>query len=231
MNKGFVIAFEGGEGSGKSTAIAIFEQKLKERGFNVKTYAEPGGTRYSNEIRELFFNYPDLSVETAVHLMNSQRQDNIERLIKPYVEQGYIVLIDRFIASTIVYQGILSNQLGGLLNKQDQLEWVLLNSLAYDHTVFFFDCDPDISIPRVRARKTVDTHFDALDMRGHHVIHTAYNRVLNQLEKTKTNPQWTYVPGCSNVTVINANETLDNVADQLEQEAIKLSEKFNRTSI
>lgn len=57
MDKGFVIAFEGGEGSGKSTALPIFKQLLEEKGFKVKTYAEPGGTKYAKEVRRMFFNY------------------------------------------------------------------------------------------------------------------------------------------------------------------------------
>lgn len=229
MDKGFVIAFEGGEGSGKSTALPIFEKQLKERGFKVKTYAEPGGTEYAKELRRIFLERPDLSVKSALHLMNSQRQDNLENIIQPYVEKGYIVLIDRFVASTIVYQGILSNKLGGLQDKVEQLSWVLEHSLTYPHTVFFFDCKPDVSIRRVRARKEADNHFDALDLSHHYVIYDAYKSVLSELEDTETPPKGPYVPGCSMVNVISAEESIACVTEQLAQEANWLAAQHKKS--
>lgn len=228
MDKGFVIAFEGGEGSGKSTALPIFANLLKDKGFKVKTYAEPGGTDYAQAIRPIFFDHPNMSVKTAVHLMNSQRQDNIDTIIKPYIEDGYIVLIDRFVTSTMVYQGILSDHLGDLDGKAEQLDWVLSNSITHDHVVFFFDCPPEVSMGRV-VHRDGNNHFDDMSLDKHRVIYEGYKNILNGMpgrtpnnhdarveQVVKTLCTVPYVPGCLAVNTIDACDSIDGVTQQLE---------------
>lgn len=227
MDKGFVIAFEGGEGSGKSTALPIFEQLLKDAGFKVKTYGEPGGTDYAQTIRRLFFDTPDLSVKAAVHLMNSQRQDNIDNIIRPAVDDGYIVLIDRFVASTMVYQGLMSDQLGDLKDKKEQREWVTDHAITHDHVVFFFDCPPEVSLSRV-ADRGQDNYLDALSFDKHQTIYTGYKQILdgvvssaaiNRSDANRMVDQMetiSYVPGCLGVETIDACDSVDGVTQQLQ---------------
>jgi len=226
MEKGFVIAFEGGEGSGKSTALPIFEQRLKEKGFKVKTYAEPGGTDYAQTVREVFFNNPDLSVKAAVHLMNSQRQDNIDTIIKPYIEDGYIVLIDRFVASTIVYQGILSNKLGDLEDKDAQFDWVMDHVVTHDHVVFFFDCPPEVSMSRL-SKRDGNNHFDDLSLDKHRLIYNGYKDVLDNVANNASFRASDFgrivteigivphAPGCIGVNTIDACDSIAWVRQQL----------------
>lgn len=233
MDKGFVIAFEGGEGSGKSTALPIFEQLLKDHGFKVKTYGEPGGTSYAQSVRRVFFDNPDLSVQAAVHLMNSQRQDNIDNIIKPAIDEGTIVLIDRFVASTMVYQGLLSDQLGALNDKQEQRAWVTEHVITHDHVVFFFDCPPEVSMSRV-ADRGQDNHFDALSLDKHTTISNGYKQVLDTLVSSSAinrseanqmiNQMGTisYVPGCLAVKTIDACDSIDGVTHQLKHSITEL---------
>ena len=237
MDKGFVIAFEGGEGCGKSTALPIFKQLLEEKGFRVKTYAEPGGTKYAKEVRSMFFNYRYMGVKAAVHLMNSQRQDNIDTLIKPYIDRGYIVLIDRFVASTMVYQGMLSKRLGDLKDKDEQFEWVKDNVVTRDHVVFFFDCPPEVSTKRLAHRKN-NNHFDELGLDEHTVIYDGYKNVLagamnngsfresyiGQLVAEISEAP--YVPGCVGVHTIDARESIEGVTEQLRESAEELAAAF-----
>lgn len=230
MDKGFVIAFEGGEGCGKSTALPIFKQLLEEKGFKVKTYAEPGGTKYAKEVRQMFFNYQYMGVKAAVHLMNSQRQDNIDTLIKPYIDKGYIVLIDRFVASTMVYQGMLSERLGDLKDKDEQFEWVKDNVVTHDHVIFFFDCPPEVSTKRLAGRKN-NNHFDKLSLEKHMDIYDGYKKILEGamnngsfrgsdigqlVEELSEAP---YVPGCVGVHTIDACDSIEGVTEQLRKSA------------
>jgi len=240
MDKGFVIAFEGGEGSGKSTALPLFEQLLKEKGFKVKTYAEPGGTDYAQAVRQLFFANPDLSVKAAVHLINSQRQDNIDTIIKPHIDDGYIVLIDRFVASTIVYQGLLSDNLGDVTDKDEQLEWVLANTLTYDHVVFFFDCPPEVSMSRLLKRDG-NNHFDDLSLDKHALIYNGYKEALDSLANSASFRESElgqivtqmgsvpYVPGCIGVLTIDSCESVSGVTEQLRICVDELVEQQNKT--
>lgn len=105
--KGRFIAFEGGEGAGKSTQIARLAARLRERGETVVVTREPGGTPGAEEIRALFVQGATgrWSVETDVLLVSAARADHVARLIRPALEAGHTVLCDRYVHSTLAYQG------------------------------------------------------------------------------------------------------------------------------
>ncbi|MCG2842607.1 dTMP kinase [Sandaracinobacter sp. RS1-74] len=104
---GRFIAFEGGEGAGKSTQIARLAEALKARGETVVVTREPGGTPGAEEIRALFVQGATgrWTVETDVLLVTAARADHVARLIRPALEAGRTVLCDRFVHSTLAYQG------------------------------------------------------------------------------------------------------------------------------
>ena len=107
---GLFITFEGIEGSGKSTQCQILAKYLKASGFRVVETREPGGTPIAEYIRELFLqtqkNSKDsLTSETEAALMFSARGQHIASLLRPALDEGAIVLCDRFSDSTLAYQG------------------------------------------------------------------------------------------------------------------------------
>jgi dTMP kinase len=104
---GRFIAFEGGEGAGKSTQIARLADALRARGEEVIVTREPGGTPGAEEIRALFVQGATgrWTVETDVLLVTAARADHVARLIRPALEAGKTVLCDRFVHSTLAYQG------------------------------------------------------------------------------------------------------------------------------
>ncbi len=104
---GRFIAFEGGEGAGKSTQIARLADALRARGEDVVVTREPGGTPGAEEIRALFVQGATgrWTVETDVLLVCAARADHVARLIRPALESGKTVLCDRFVHSTLAYQG------------------------------------------------------------------------------------------------------------------------------
>lgn len=102
-----LIAFEGGEGVGKSTQVARLAERLVARGHAVETTREPGGTPGAEAIRALFATgEADRWVpETDALLIAAARADHVARRIRPALEAGRIVLCDRFVHSTLAYQG------------------------------------------------------------------------------------------------------------------------------
>lgn len=105
---GLFITFEGGEGTGKSTQIGELANRLRAVGLNIVTTREPGGTPGAEEIRDLVVKGEGdrWSPATELLLFTAARRDHLERIILPALDAGKIVLCDRYITSTIAYQGM-----------------------------------------------------------------------------------------------------------------------------
>lgn len=104
---GILISFEGGEGAGKSTQIRKLESKLQAAGYEVLTLREPGSSRVSESIREILLNTDNaqLSGNAELLLYLAARAQLVEELVKPALQEGKVVLCDRFFDSTTAYQG------------------------------------------------------------------------------------------------------------------------------
>jgi dTMP kinase len=100
------IAVEGIEGSGKSTLVGGLAERIRSGGHDLLVTREPGGTPLGDAIREIFLN-PALSVDplAELFLVNAARAAHVASVIRPALEAGRIVLCDRFVDSTIAYQG------------------------------------------------------------------------------------------------------------------------------
>ncbi len=101
------IAFEGPEGSGKSTQIALLAGWLHERGLAVLTTREPGGTAIGDRVRAILLDHAasEMSPEAEVLLFSAARAQLVNEVIRPHLEAGGVVLCDRFADSTMAYQG------------------------------------------------------------------------------------------------------------------------------
>jgi dTMP kinase len=107
MSMGRFIAFEGGEGAGKSTQSRLLAEALRERGLEVVLTREPGGTEGGEAIRDLLLDPagPGWEPEAEALLFAAARSDHVARLIRPALGRGAWVICDRFIDSTRAYQG------------------------------------------------------------------------------------------------------------------------------
>jgi dTMP kinase len=106
--KGRFITFEGTEGSGKSTQIALLAERLRKMGHTVRVLREPGGTSIGEEIRHTLKHSSAneaMTPETELLLMNASRAQLVREIIRPALAQGEVVLCDRYSDSTIAYQG------------------------------------------------------------------------------------------------------------------------------
>ncbi len=105
--KGKFIVFEGIDGSGKTTQLNLLAEDLRRRGFTVLDTREPGGTRVGEAIREILLNpaYSELAPRAEALLYAAARAQHVVQVILPALNKGEIVLCDRFIDSSLTYQG------------------------------------------------------------------------------------------------------------------------------
>lgn len=107
MSFGKFITLEGGEGAGKSTCVPLIEEEIKKAGFNVLLTREPGGTEFSEKIREILLAPTDTLIheDTELLLMFAARAQHLKEKIIPALKQGTYVVCDRFTDATFAYQG------------------------------------------------------------------------------------------------------------------------------
>ena len=99
------IAFEGGEGSGKTTQVRLLTQRLRRRGLDVVQTREPGGTPQGRRLRRLLQQHAPSSPLMELLLFNADRALHVEQVLRPALKAHRVVVCDRFIASTLAYQG------------------------------------------------------------------------------------------------------------------------------
>ena len=149
-SSGIFISFEGGEGAGKSTQIRRLAETLQERGHTVLVTREPGGSPGAEAVRHVLLSgaAEDYGVRMEALLFAAARNDHVEEVIRPALSRGSIVLCDRFIDSSRVYQGITGNLEGELV---DALERVAIDGLRPDLTLIL-DLAADKGLARARRR-------------------------------------------------------------------------------
>ena len=146
--RGVFIVFEGIDGSGKSTHIKALAKELKGRGYNVIQTSEPSKDRIGNFIRRYAErNDHRLTPETEALLFAADRFEHVMTVVEPALKRGRIVISDRYLYSSLAYQGA-----GGL-----DLDWIReMNRFAPKPDLgILLDLPPEFSLQRVERRKTV----------------------------------------------------------------------------
>ena len=180
--KGLFISFEGGEGVGKSTQIELLKTSLTKKNINVLSTREPGGTKEGELIRKFLvsgeINSWDAYSESL--LFNALRREHINKIINPSLFKGDIVLCDRFIDSTIVYQGV-----GGGINQTLLLS--LHKNFCYDlypDITFFLSLDPKVGIERTLSRNNkTENRFENMGLSYHQKIQDGFKALSDKNNK------------------------------------------------
>lgn len=155
MTRGTFITFEGGEGAGKSTQIIQLAEMLRKQGRTVIVTREPGGSPGAEAVRHVLLSGAAEPFGPAMEaiLFAAARSDHVEQVIRPAVERGDVVLCDRFMDSSRVYQGVTGNLPRDFM---ESLEAVTVNALLPDLTIIL-DVDPEEGLRRATARRGDET--------------------------------------------------------------------------
>ena len=150
VGTGVFVTFEGGEGAGKSTQIRLLADALRERGYAVLTTREPGGSPGAEAVRHVLLSgaAQEFGVRMEAILFAAARSDHVEEIIRPALLKGTVVLCDRFMDSSRVYQGVTGNLEPSFI---EALERVAINGVAPDCTIIF-DLPAALGLERVRKR-------------------------------------------------------------------------------
>ena len=105
--RGFFLVLDGPEGSGKSTQVELLAERLKREGIETSCVRDPGGTTVSERIRDVLLDasLPEMDARTEMLLYMASRAEMVNRVIRPAIESGLTIVSDRFISSTVAYQG------------------------------------------------------------------------------------------------------------------------------
>lgn len=199
--KGAFIAIEGGEGAGKGTILADLTTRLRAWGLQVVTTREPGGTPEGQALRELLLGARGQVWDpwAELLLMTAARVQHVRSLILPAVQGGSIVISDRFVGSTIAYQGAGRGM--------PAVEILRLHAAAvgdfWPDLTIILDIDPRIGVRRSLARlaeeKLDEGRFEAMDLAFHDRVRTSF------LEQAAARPD-------SHV-VVDAAQKVENVSN------------------
>lgn len=151
---GFFIAFEGGEGAGKSTQEARLAAALSERGHVVVSTREPGGTPAGEAIRHVLLSpeFAGLDARAESLLFAAARGEHVARVIRPALSRGSIVICDRYMDSSIAYQGY-GRELGP--ERVRDLNLWATHGLVPDLTIVL-DVDPEVGLSRFEERDRLE---------------------------------------------------------------------------
>jgi dTMP kinase len=172
--KGIFITFEGGEGSGKTTIIESLYNKLQELGYEVIKTREPGGVEISEEIRKIILDPKNtkMSYETEALLYAACRMQHLKEKVIPALVEGKVVICDRYIDSSLVYQGFARH-----LGIDDVLK---ANYFALNHMpdlTFFIDVRPEVGLKRIQNRQKID-RLDMEKLSFHNDVYDGYLKLL-----------------------------------------------------
>ena len=176
---GLFITFEGVEGAGKTTALSYIHNQLTEAGYQVIRTREPGGIEIAEKIRDVILNPEHTAMEARTEALlyaAARRQHLVERVL-PALEEGKIVLCDRFIDSSLAYQGY-ARGLG--IDEVYEMNRFAMGDERHDLTILF-RIDPVEGLKRIAANK--DREQNRLDLEKidfHQKVFDAYEQLIDR---------------------------------------------------
>lgn len=203
--KGLFIALEGPDGSGKSTITKLLGDYLEGKNIPYIMTREPGGTKIGENIRDLILDKENthMSDETEALLYAASRGQHVKEKIEPALNEGKIVLCDRFVLSSLAYQG-KGRGLG--IEKVKQINDFAIKDI-YPDLILFFHVDPKVTL----KRKTENIDVDRLELEGdlfHQNVYEGYMELLKMYPK--------------NIKMIDASRSIEQVLSQSIEEVENL---------
>lgn len=178
--KGLFITFEGGEGSGKTTLIEGLVEYLESRNLKVIKTREPGGIKISEDIRNVILDVNNTKMDQITEALlyaASRRQHLVEKVI-PYLNEGYIVICDRFLDSSLAYQG---HARGIGIDKVYNINLSATDGILPDLTLFI-DVRPEVGLKRISSNNREQNRLDLEKMSFHEKVYEGYKIILERFK-------------------------------------------------
>lgn len=172
MKKGLLITFEGGEGSGKSTIIKRLVQELQAQYPDIVLTREPGGTKISEEIRRIILDKDNVLMDkkTEALLYAASRRQHLIETVFPALDSHKIVLSDRYLDSSLVYQGYAR---GIGINEVLDVNLFAIDNRLPDLTILF-DLRPEVGLKRIKSNSREINRLDLEALEFHKKVHEGY---------------------------------------------------------
>lgn len=202
LKRSLFVTFEGGEGAGKSSLISSLKAALSEKKLPVYCTREPGGSLLGDQIRQLLLQQEKGSISNRAELLLflASRAQHVDKIIKPALASGHVVLCDRFNDSTLAYQGTAR---GIDISAIEQLCAFAAEDLSPEIT-FLLDIDPKIGIKRLISdaeRSGIVDRIESEEFSFHQRVRQGF------LEIAKKNPQ--------RIHVIDASRTEASIFEEV----------------
>ena len=197
---GLFITLEGGEGAGKTTIANAVIDKLSTLGIETLYTREPGGIKIAEKIREVILarDHTEMDCRTEALLYAAARRQHLVEKVKPAMDEGRIVLCDRFVDSSIVYQGYAR---GIGMDEVREINQFAIEGFMPDLTIFF-DIKPEIGLARIAANDSREVN--RLDLEGlafHELVYEGYKK------QAKMNPE--------RIVSVDATKSVEALTDEV----------------
>lgn len=173
-SQGIFVSLEGIEGTGKTTQARFLSERIVEKGYEVILTQEPGGTVIGNRIREILLHvdHREMSYMTELLLYNAARAQHLSEKIVPALNEGKVVITDRFIDSTVAYQGY---------GRGIDIQLIMsVNNIATEgikpHLTILFDLDVETGLKRNKGINKVD-RLELEDIEFHKKVREGYLKI------------------------------------------------------
>ncbi len=197
---GLFISIEGPDGSGKTTIAKMVVDKLNSEGYKTLYTREPGGVRIAENIRDIILDVKNTNLDArceALLYAASRRQHLVEKVI-PAINDGYIVISDRFVDSSLAYQGYAR---GIGIDEVYSINMFAIDKTWPDLTILL-DISPSVGLKRIMEnRQNEINRLDLEDINFHNKVHQGYEIIK---EKYK-----------NRITLVDANKSVDEVFNQV----------------
>lgn len=211
MAKGIFITIEGPDGSGKTTILQMLAQNLEKEGYAVVATREPGGIEIAEQIREVILDPENTAMDprTEALLYAAARRQHLAEKVKPALEEGKIVLCDRFVDSSLAYQGHARGL--GIDEVYSINEFAIENMMPA--MTLYFDVAPEIGLERINKNKGREVNrLDLENLDFHQKVREGYLILAERFPKR--------------IVKVDASKELDTVYGQAEAEIKMLINTF-----
>ena len=213
--KGLFITFEGPDGAGKTSQLQLLASYIRTLGYDLVTTREPGGTKISDKIRSLLLDpaHTELTDQTEILLYAASRAQLVHELILPSLEQGKIVLCDRFIDASIAYQAY------GLGKSKEMVEQI--NAFASSHLTpnrtYLLNLSPEAGRIRLEQRKHKEfgNDLDRIEQKNieyHQRVYDGFQQLAKEHQER--------------IKIIDAHKSIEAIAKEVQQDFQQLISKI-----